>query len=102
MGGWYGPLDHDAMDRMWKRMVEHNLEANRRYNAEVFDAYWFNKPAAVQCPPPDIRKPDPEPIPFELLRSRTIHTRTATHDVYERYEPVGGMLILMSVERVPW
>jgi hypothetical protein len=57
----------------------------------------FNLPT-----PKDIRKPDPEPIPFELLRSRTIHYRTATHDVYERYEPVGGMLILVSVERVAW
>ncbi len=49
-----------------------------------------------------LRKPEREPVPFELLRSRTLIRREAMFDVIERYEPVGGILLLVSVERVPW
>lgn len=49
-----------------------------------------------------LRKPEREPVPFELMRSRTLIRREAMFDVIERYEPVGGILVLMSVERVPW
>lgn len=44
-----------------------------------------------------------EPTPSNLLgvRSRMVHKATSTHDVYEHYECVGGVLLLMKVERVP-
>lgn len=50
--------------------------------------------------PPAGLRAEPRKSDLLAVRSRVAHKPTATHDVYEHYECVGGIMLLMKVERI--